>query len=104
MRPDDSADAFVFFGALLVAAGWFLARRSVRQFRRPVETFEELRRNLDDRGVPRYGQGLFPGDPRPWASFMKAGAAEMVVVAIVIAAVGLVLVGAGLYQIVKWRL
>jgi hypothetical protein len=104
MRPDDSADAFVFFGALLVAAGWFLARQSVRQFRRPVETFEELRRNLDDRGVPRYGQGLFPGDPRPWAPFMKWGAAETVVVAVVIGVAGLALVVTGLYQIVKWRL
>jgi hypothetical protein len=54
MRPDHSADAFIFFGALLVAAGWFIARQPVRQFRRPVETTEELRRRLDERGIPRF--------------------------------------------------
>ena len=103
MRPDHSADAFIFFGALLLAAGWFMARHAVRQFRHPVETTEELRRSLDERGIPRFSQGL-PGDPRPWAPFIKRGAATNVVVAAAMAAIGLLLVVTGLYQIVKWRL
>ncbi len=103
MRPDHWADAFVFFGALLAAAGWFIARQSVRAFRNPVDTAEQLRRDLDARGIPRFAQRLPPGDPRPWAPFAKLGAAGSVVVGACIGAAGLALVAAGLYQIAKWR-
>src|SRR5512138_1788317 len=99
MRPDDSADTFVFFGALLVAAGWFVARQGVRGFRDPVGMVEELRRNLDARGVPRFAQRLPPGDPRPWAPFTKAGSAWSVVVGAGLGVAGLALVAAGVYQI-----
>jgi hypothetical protein len=104
MRPDESADMLVFFGGLLVAAGWFMTRSAVRQFRRPAETIEELRRNLDARGIPRFAQRLPPGDPRPWVPFIKWGGAESVVVGAIVAVIGLLLLITGLYQIAKWRL
>ena len=38
MRPDHFADSYVFFGALLFAAGWFMARHAIHQGRRLART------------------------------------------------------------------
>lgn len=103
MRPDDSADQLIFFGALLVAAGVFLAKRGLQQLRHPVESTEEVRRNLEERGVPRLSVRI-PSDPERWAPFIKWGAVHIVVAGSVIAAAGLLLAVVGMWQVVKWRL
>lgn len=103
MRPDHAADGLVFFGALVAWGGWLWARTGVRLWRRPVEETLELRRRLEERGVPKYAWGL-PRDPRPWTPFLRLGAAWHVVLGGIVLAAGVALVAIGVYQIVRWRL